>query len=95
VGVIGASVLWRPAATPQGRRDGIGGGVRLEADVLGQEVGVLAQPITGALDLNDDGVMEQPVEERGGDDGIPDQRRKPPLLMGWSLKFALFVAAMG
>ena len=70
VGVIGASVLWRPAATPQGRRNGIGGGVRLEADRLGQEVGVLAQPIAGALDLDDDGVMKKPVEECGGDDGI-------------------------
>ena len=72
VGVIGASVLWRPAATPQGRRNGIGGGVRLEADRLGQEVGVLAQPIAGALDLDDDGVMKKPVEECGGDDGIAE-----------------------
>jgi hypothetical protein len=45
VWVIGASVFWRPAAAFQGRRNGIGGGVRLEADRLGQEVGVLAQPI--------------------------------------------------
>jgi hypothetical protein len=40
--------------------------------VLGNEVGVLAHAIAGALDLNDDGVMEQPVEERGSDDGIAE-----------------------
>ena len=45
VGVIGASVFWRAAATLQGRRNGSGRGIRLEADVFGQEVGVLAQPI--------------------------------------------------
>jgi len=45
VSVIGASVLRRATATLQGRRNGVGGGVRLEADVFRQEVGVLAQPI--------------------------------------------------
>ena len=33
---------------------------------------MLAHAIAGALDLNDDGVMEQAVEERGGDDGIAE-----------------------
>jgi hypothetical protein len=42
--VIGFSVFWRPAATLQGRWNGIGGGVRLEADVFRQQVGLLAQP---------------------------------------------------
>ena len=42
VDVIGASVLGRPAATLQGRRDGIGGGIGLEAAGLGQEIGMLA-----------------------------------------------------
>jgi hypothetical protein len=69
VGVIGASVYWRPATTFQGRRNGICGPVRLEADGLGQEVGVFAQPIAGALDLDDDGVVKQPVEEGGLDSG--------------------------
>ena len=72
MGVIGASVFWRPAATFQGRRNGIGGRVRLEADRLGQEVGVFAQPIAGALDLDDDRVVKEPVEEGGGDDGIAE-----------------------
>jgi len=71
------------AATFQGRRNGIGGRVRLEADRLGQEVGVFAQPIAGALDLDDDGVVKEPVEEGGGDDGIAEYRRTPPFLIGW------------
>ncbi len=45
VAVIGSSVFWQPAAAFQGRRNGIGGAVRLEADRLGQEVGVFAQAI--------------------------------------------------
>ena len=40
--------------------------------MVGNEVGVLAHAIAGSLDLNDDGVMEQPVEERSGDDGITE-----------------------
>jgi hypothetical protein len=43
---------------------------------------VLAQPIAGALDLDDDGVMEQPVEEGGRDNGIAEYRRAPPFLIG-------------
>jgi len=33
---------------------------------------VLAHAIAGALDLNDDGMMEQPVEQRGSDHGITE-----------------------
>ena len=40
--------------------------------MLGHEVGVLTQPVAGALDLDDDGVVEQAVEQRGGDDGIAE-----------------------
>ena len=40
--------------------------------MLGHEFGVLAEAIAGALDLHDDGVVEQPVEQRGGDDGIAE-----------------------
>ena len=40
--------------------------------MLWHEVGVLAQPIARALDLDDDGMVEQPVEQRGGDDGIAE-----------------------
>ena len=93
--VIGASVFWWPAATLQGRRNGSGGGVRLEPNVFGQEVGVLAQPVARPVDLDDDGVVKQSVEQGRRDNGIPDQRMMPPLLMVWSLKCALFLAAMG
>ena len=61
--------LWRSAASFWSRR-GVEG--RAGPDVFGNEVGVLAHAITGALDLNDDSMMEQPVEQRGGDDGIAE-----------------------
>jgi hypothetical protein len=36
---------------------------------------MLAEPIAGSFDLDDDGVVEQTIEERGGDDGITEDRR--------------------
>ena len=38
--------------------------------MLGHQIGMLAQPIARAFDLDDDGVVEQPVKQGGGDDGI-------------------------
>jgi hypothetical protein len=40
--------------------------------VLGDQVGVVAQPIAGAFDLDHDGVVQQSVQQRGGDDRIPE-----------------------
>jgi hypothetical protein len=40
--------------------------------VLGYEVCVAAQPIAGSFDLDDHGVMQEPVEERGCDVGIAE-----------------------
>ena len=40
--------------------------------MVGNQIGVLAHAIAGTLDLDDHGMMEQPVEERGGDDGIAE-----------------------
>ena len=40
--------------------------------MLGHEVGVLTQTIARAFDLDDDGVVQEAVEERGGDDGIAE-----------------------
>ena len=40
--------------------------------VLGDEISMLAQTVAGALDLHDDGMVQQPVQQRGGDDGIPE-----------------------
>ena len=58
----GISVFgWTTAAarrwSRQRRRDeGFG------ADVFGDELGMLAQSVAGALDLDDDGVMQEPIE---------------------------------
>ena len=38
--------------------------------MFGDELGMLAQPVACPLDLDHDGMLEQPVEQRGGDDGI-------------------------
>ena len=35
---------------------------------------MLTQAVTGALDVHDDGLVKQPVQQRGGDDGIPENR---------------------
>ena len=40
--------------------------------MLGHEFGMLAQAVAGALDLNDDGVVQQSVEQGRGDDGIAE-----------------------
>ncbi len=50
-----------------GRRDDCFG-----ADVFGHELGVLAEAVAGSLNLHHDGMVEQPVEEGGGDDGIAE-----------------------
>ena len=86
MGVIGVSILWRPATTLQGRWNLIRGGVRLEADVFGQEVGVLAQPIARPFDLDDDGVVKQSVEESRRDDGVTGHLWMPQRLTGESLR---------
>jgi hypothetical protein len=36
------------------------------------EIGTRAEAVAGALDVDDDGVMEEPVEQRGGDDGVTE-----------------------
>ena len=40
--------------------------------MLGYEVCVAAQPIAGSFDLDDHGVMQEPVKERGSDDWISE-----------------------
>ncbi len=39
--------------------------------MLGHQIGVLAQPVAGAFDLNDDGMVEQPVEHAVATTGSP------------------------
>ena len=52
--------LFRWPATAFGRRRRGDGGVR--ASVLGDEVGMGAQAVAGSIDLDDDGVVEKPIE---------------------------------
>ena len=40
--------------------------------MVGHKIGVLTEPITRTLDLNDDDVVKQPIEECGGDHGIAE-----------------------
>jgi hypothetical protein len=59
----------RPAASARERLRGPG--VSGMASQL-QQVEVLAQPVACPFDLHDDGMVEQPVEQRGGDNGVPE-----------------------
>ena len=43
---------------------------------VGHKISVLSEPITRTLALNDDGVVKQPIEECGGDNGSP--KTSPP-----------------
>ena len=40
--------------------------------MLRHEIGMLTQPVARAFNLDDDGVVKQPIEQRGGDDGIAE-----------------------
>ena len=40
--------------------------------MLRHKVGMLAKPITRSLDLDDDGVVKQAIEERGGDHWVAE-----------------------
>ena len=45
--------------------------------MLWHEIGGLSQAVAGAFDLHDDGVVQQPVEQGGGDDGITKHLKVP------------------
>src|SRR5215831_9256812 len=40
------------------------------AEVLRHKICMLAQPVAGPFDLDDDSVVKQPIEQGGGDHGI-------------------------
>ena len=40
--------------------------------MLRDEIGVSAEPVARALDLDDGGVVQEPVEECGGDEGVAE-----------------------
>jgi len=66
---MGASVFRGATATFGWRRRG---DACVRARVLGDQVGVVAQPIAGALDLDHDRMMQQAVQKGGGDDRIAE-----------------------
>jgi hypothetical protein len=45
---------------------------RLGADVLRDQVGVLAQPVAGTFDLDHHGMVEQAIEQGGSDHGTAE-----------------------
>ena len=47
---------------------------------------MFAQPVAGTLDVDDDGVVEQPVQQGGRDHGIAEAVEMPRRLTGESLK---------
>ena len=40
--------------------------------MLGYQIGVLAQAVAGALDLDDDGVVKEAIEQRGSNHRITE-----------------------
>ena len=63
------------------RREGGRGNEGLGADMFRHELGVLTQAVARSLDLHHDGVMQQPVQHCGGDDGITEYVIMPPSLI--------------
>ena len=72
VRVIGNSILGWSAAPLRGCRSGGRLDERVGTDVFGNEIGVLAEAVARAFDLDNDGMVEEPVEQRSGDDGIAE-----------------------
>ncbi len=64
-------------ASTSARRVGCRVGVLRRAQAFWDQVGMLAQAIAGALDVDDHGVVKQPVEQRGCDHRIAENL--PPL----------------
>jgi hypothetical protein len=51
--------------------------------VLRHEIGMLTQTVARSFDLDDDGVVKQPIEQRGGDDGVVRRPRPIRQSRGW------------
>ena len=45
--------------------------------MLGHQVGMLAQAVAGAFDLDHHGMMEEPIEQRGGHLGVAEHGVMP------------------
>jgi len=67
--VIIVPVLWRSSASGRELGNRVEGSV---AHRLWDKVGVLSEAVAGAFDLHDDRIVQQAVEECGGDDGVAE-----------------------
>ena len=43
-----------------------------EAEIVRDQIGMLAQPIAGTLDVDNDGMVKQTIEQRSGDNRVPE-----------------------
>ena len=89
--IVGALFCWARATLRHWRWDGNG----FSAKVFGDEIAVLAKPVARPFDLDDHGMVEKPVQQRGGDDGIAEDFA--PLgesAVGGEDHRALFIAAV-
>ena len=66
---MGASTFERPTVALWRRRR-CDGGVR--AGMFRDQLGVLAEPVAGAFDLDHDGMMQKPLQKRGRNHGITE-----------------------
>lgn len=51
--------------------------------MLGNRIGVLAQPVARSFDLHDDGMMKKAVEQRGCDNRVNKKPRPILQVRGW------------
>ena len=66
---MGTSIFERPTA-PLWRGRRCNSGVR--AGVFRDQIGMRPQAVAGPFDLDDDSVMQQPIQKCGRDHGIPE-----------------------
>jgi hypothetical protein len=64
---VGWLMFWR-ASAPAGWRGEAGEGSN--AEIFRDQISVLTQAVAGSPDLDDDGMVQQPVEQRGSNDGM-------------------------
>ena len=69
---------WFGRATPAARHFYVGTGHAVEAQRFWEQVGVLAQAVAGALDVNDNRMVEQAVQQRGRDNDLVDDQQLRP-----------------
>ena len=66
---MGSSIFQRPTAPLWRGRRGDGG---VRAGMSRDQIGMLTKPVAGAFDLDDDGMMQEPIQKRGRNNGITE-----------------------